>query len=79
MAVKWDRPGSRHHGVVHYVHRDIVHDVPASQEEWRFCGQGKEKKTAPETWQGNRMDNDTGLPSKYMCTENYNYYVMTTS
>ena len=44
MAVKWDRPGSRHHGVVHYVHRDIVHDVPASQEEWRFCGQGKEKR-----------------------------------
>ena len=76
VAVKWDRPGSRHHGVVHYVHQDIVHDVPGQPGRVEVLWPRKGKKTAPETWQGNRMDNDTGLPSKYMCTENY---VMTTS
>ena len=27
VAVKWKKPGSQHHGVVHYVHQDIVKNI----------------------------------------------------
>ena len=28
VAVKWDKPGSVHHGVVHYICMDLVQDLP---------------------------------------------------
>ena len=30
VPVRWIRPGSRHHNVVHYVHRDLVHPTESS-------------------------------------------------
>ena len=32
LAVPCDRPGSRYHSVVHFVHLDIVEEVPGHPE-----------------------------------------------
>ena len=66
VAIKWERPGSRHHGVVHYVHQDIVKDVPDQPGKVMVLWPKKGKKE-PEVWDGYKVDVDEPAcpPSKY--------------
>ena len=49
IVVRWDKPGSRHHNVVHYVSKDLLHQVPDSNRVivmWPRKG-----KKDPERWE----------------------------
>lgn len=63
VAVKWDKPGSRHHGVVHYVHQDLVKDV-AGQPGKVLVLWPKKGKKEPEVWDGYRVDFQSDEPAR---------------
>lgn len=58
VAVKWHRPGHRHHNAVHLVSRTLVSPHPGPDQigatEWivRWLRKGKE----PEIWEGTVED-----------------------
>ena len=48
VPVKWIKPGSRHHNVVHYVHQDLIHPTDTADQVIVFWPR-KGKKEA-EKW-----------------------------
>lgn len=51
VAVKWDKPGSVYHGVVHFVSKDLVKDIPGKPGKVHVLWPRKGKKE-PELWEG---------------------------
>ena len=48
VPVKWIKPGSRHHNVVHYVHQDLIHPTDTADQVIVFWPRKGKKKA--EKW-----------------------------
>lgn len=59
VPVRWERPGSRHHGVVHYVNSDLVIDLHDEPGKVKVLWPRKGIK-GPEEWFGYKADQPCG-------------------
>ena len=64
LAVNWNRSGSRYHNVVHFVHPDIVEEVPGPPGRDIVMWSKKGNKGV-EKWNGNKVE-ETEQPCKYL-------------